>query len=83
MVTNDEIIKKYSLNPNGAVEQLNCSLDTLMNESRQDTINQILKLLDRKEVWIFDTVYYPMQNTLVMSEMQYSEFKILIKKNLG
>ena len=83
MVTNDEIIKKYSLNPNGAVEQLNCSLDTLMNESRKDTINQILKLLDRKEVWIFDTVYYPMQNTLVMSEMQYSEFKILIKKNLG
>lgn len=82
MVTNDEIIKKYSLNPNGAVEQLNCSLDTLMNESRKDTINQILKLLDRKEVWIFDTVYYPMQNALVMSEMQYSEFKTVIKKNL-
>ena len=36
MLTNDEIIKKHSLNPIRAVEQMDCSLDTLMDEARAD-----------------------------------------------
>ena len=40
MATNDEIIKKHSTNPNAAVEQMDCSLDTLMDEARADQLRR-------------------------------------------
>ena len=46
MTTNKEIIKKHSLNPMSAVEQLDCSLDTLMDEARANTENQIFAELN-------------------------------------
>lgn len=46
MTTNNEIIKKHSFNPMSATEQLNCSLDTLMNEARADTIKLIFDILN-------------------------------------
>jgi hypothetical protein len=40
MATDGEIIKKHSLNPNSAVEQMDCSLDTLMGEARAEGYKQ-------------------------------------------
>lgn len=49
MATNKEIIKKHSLNPNGAVEQMDCSLDTLMNEVRTDERQRVVQILN--DLW--------------------------------
>ena len=49
MATDGEIIKKHSLNPNSAVEQMDCSLDTLMGEARSDERQRIIKILN--DLW--------------------------------
>lgn len=51
--TDYEIVAKHSLNPNNAVEQLNCSIYTLMDEARKDDRKHerkhFIKILD--EIW--------------------------------
>ena len=44
-------------------------------EARSDTTKQIFAELDKKEAWIFDTVYYPMQKVLVITEKQLKALK--------
>ena len=44
-------------------------------EGQKDTANQIFAELDKKEAWIFDTVYYPMQKVLVITEKQLKALK--------
>ena len=39
------------------------------------TAKQIFAELDKKEAWIFDTVYYPMQKVLVITEKQLKALK--------
>jgi hypothetical protein len=57
MVTNKEIQKKHSLNPEGAVEEMDCSLDTLMDEARAATLEEVKPLVDLLNEWL-DTPYF-------------------------
>ena len=74
MTTNEEIIKKYGVDKNEPM------LKDMLNEARADTAKEIFNKLDKKELWVFDTIYYPMQPALVISRIQYNVFKKTLEK---
>ena len=60
MATDDAITKKHSINPNSAVEQLDCSLDTLMDEARADEIAKSNKCFEpASEAEVIDALKTP------------------------
>ena len=60
MATDDAITKKHSINPNSAVEQLDCSLDTLMDEARADEIAKSNKCFEpASEAEVIDALKDP------------------------
>ena len=76
MPTNDEIKKKYQDEEKGIYYSFNTPkvIDTMLNEARLDTANQIFKVIDRYEV----TKYKPESHGIAW--LPFDEYQALKNK---
>jgi hypothetical protein len=70
MATNAEIMKKHSTNPNAAVEQMDCSLDNLMDEARADEREKIEKPIIENAI---EEIYRELHNGIKTKKYSVNE----------